>query len=130
VVNNATYFKFAVVRHPWSRLVSAFREKYAVYCQFNRTCFSTRYKVPIALNDESSSSLGNLTLTELLEVLVTMDVQHIDVHFRSSAYLCEIGELPYDFIGGLFIEWCYVALVIVVAFDVIVVVYARLFVFS
>lgn len=96
VINNSEYFKFAIVRHPWNRLVSAFRDKYVLHCNFSRVCFRESYLIPI-----QTSPLDPLTLTELLKTLLTMDTLAINEHFQPASYACETGSIAYDYIGDI-----------------------------
>ena len=38
-------FKFAIVRHPWDRLVSSFRSKYEGQCNYSTACMESRFRV-------------------------------------------------------------------------------------
>ena len=96
VINNSSYFKFAVVRHPWNRLVSAFIDKYHEDCKSHRRCLHSQF----ALNVNTTST-EPFTLTELLEVLIRMQPPSINEHFASAVDLCEMNHMEYDFIGDL-----------------------------
>ncbi len=46
VIDDPSYFKFAIVRHPWSRIVSGFRSKYlGGDSNSSRVVFSKRYAI-------------------------------------------------------------------------------------
>ena len=40
------YFKWAIVRHPWDRLVSSYRSKYEGQCNYSTACMESRFRVP------------------------------------------------------------------------------------
>jgi hypothetical protein len=94
VLSDRSFFKFAIVRHPWNRLVSAFIDKYVMGCRKSRVCFRSRYQMPVSIR-----IVGPLSLTELL--LAVQHIPHfkIDRHFRPTTEICDIGRAPYDFIA-------------------------------
>ncbi len=95
VLNDPSYFKFAVVRHPWNRLVSGFKDKFIDACRRNRTCFSQRFTPGL---DRSLST--EVTLTEFLLALIHSR-SPINKHFLPSSRTCDTTHVPYDFIGDL-----------------------------
>jgi hypothetical protein len=97
VLGDPAYFKFAVVRHPWNRLVSGFRDKYIAQCRLSRVCLSETF-VP-ALNAMPEDE--RVSLTELLLALLHTPANKIDKHFLPSSRTCDIGRTPYDFIGDV-----------------------------
>jgi len=40
------YFKWALVRHPWDRLVSSYRSKYEGQCNYSTACMEAKFRVP------------------------------------------------------------------------------------
>jgi hypothetical protein len=93
VLNDPAFFKFAIVRHPWNRLVSGFLDKYVGVCQKNRDCF--RRYVP----EVSGNIAEPLTLTELLLALQRAPELLINRHFLQATHQCDLGRVPYDFIA-------------------------------
>jgi hypothetical protein len=96
VLNDPAFFKFAVVRHPWSRLVSGFLNKYHYKCHDDRRCFQQNFVSTINTRLHTP-----LTLTELLETLLRMPHPVMNSHFRPSTELCDVGRIPYDFIADV-----------------------------
>ncbi|KAA8494199.1 Carbohydrate sulfotransferase 14 [Porphyridium purpureum] len=93
------YFGFAVVRHPWFRLVSAFRSKYEDVCAYSRDCFKTMWKLP-PLGQRS----GRVTFHEFVQVvhkLAKKDVMLLNEHFLPAYLQCDFDQLSYDFIADL-----------------------------
>eukprot|EP00042_Codosiga_hollandica_P042548 m.392599 g.392599 ORF g.392599 m.392599 type:complete len:263 (+) comp56352_c0_seq14:214-1002(+) len=67
VLNDPDYFKFAIVRHPWGRVISAYRQKYKEVCRSDRTCLALRFKLSaISLREPKKP----LSFHEFLEVRV------------------------------------------------------------
>ena len=96
VLNDPSYFKFAIVRHPWTRIVSGFQNKYIENCGGKRTCFKNRFVSTI----DANLSLP-VTLTEFLLALLQQPIIEMNRHFRPSSHMCDVGRYPYDFIGDL-----------------------------
>jgi hypothetical protein len=97
VLVDPSYFKFAVVRHPWNRFLSAFKSKYIGRCECNRTCLKHEFDVPTL----DTTSSANVTITELLLELLKLPHWKVNKHFRPASQLCDIGRTPYDFIGDI-----------------------------
>eukprot|EP00050_Salpingoeca_kvevrii_P006897 m.292465 g.292465 ORF g.292465 m.292465 type:complete len:262 (+) comp12633_c0_seq1:1572-2357(+) len=95
IINNPRVFKWAIVRHPWQRLVSGFRSKYEGSCNFSRECLAQKWKVPVSRRG------GVVTFHEFVRALSTVPPQHLDGHFRPAFMLCELNRIPYDFIAEL-----------------------------
>eukprot|EP00054_Salpingoeca_dolichothecata_P016785 m.99011 g.99011 ORF g.99011 m.99011 type:complete len:372 (+) comp22148_c0_seq1:69-1184(+) len=99
ILNDQSYFKFAVVRHPWDRLVSAFRSKYEGECHMGRECFQAHFWVPIDITKKEP-----LTFHEFVVALAEkfrQNVNKVNVHFRPQHMLCELDSIPYDYIVDL-----------------------------
>lgn len=95
-VMSKDYFKAAIVRNPWDRLISGYRNKYQHECKLSRKCLHDIYHAPIETSTDSI-----LGLDELLEGLLALNVEDVNPHFAPSTFLCEIGAIPYDFIGDI-----------------------------
>lgn len=95
VAGNASVFRWAVVRHPWRRLVSGFRSKYEGECNFSRRCLRETFRVPVP--DDASP----LSFADFVEALSTQDADRMDPHFRPQHMLCQLHRVPYDFLADL-----------------------------
>jgi hypothetical protein len=95
-LNDPTYFKFTVVRHPWSRLVSGYLNKYVVYCQKDRACFQKKF-----MHEIDASLHEPMSLSELLLTLEHIPGHQINQHFRVSAMICNVRPGLYDFIADM-----------------------------
>jgi hypothetical protein len=93
MINNASVFKFAIVRHPWNRLVSGYLQKYVSWCGKDRKCLR-RYAARINYRLNTT-----VTLTELLLALLHEDHIQLEIHFRPTVHMCDVGRIPYDFIA-------------------------------
>jgi hypothetical protein len=96
VLADPEYFKFTIVRHPWSRLVSGFVNKYLIGCRGDRACFKRHNVEGIDANLTIP-----LTLTELLLTLDHSAHDRMDLHFRPAVEVCDVEHVPYTFIGDL-----------------------------
>ncbi len=96
LLNNRHVFKWAVVRHPWDRIVSAFRSKYEGQCNRNRTCFRNEFALP-TLADGSDP----VQFHEFMESLARLRPSKMDPHFRPAHVLCELNRVAYDYIADL-----------------------------
>lgn len=95
VLNDPAYFKFAVVRHPWKRLVSAYRSKYEGQCNFQRFCMSKEFDLPVGEHSDF------LSFHEFVSALASQDVAEMNSHFRPMVYMCELNRIKYDFVADL-----------------------------
>lgn len=98
-----SYFKFVFVRHPFDRLVSAYRNK------FNNslnTVFPEIYGRQIIRNyrpnaDNASLSTGqNVTFEEFLRFAIDTHPAKQNEHWQVYDYLCSFCAVNYDFIGN------------------------------
>eukprot|EP00050_Salpingoeca_kvevrii_P020830 m.103048 g.103048 ORF g.103048 m.103048 type:complete len:300 (+) comp9040_c0_seq2:547-1446(+) len=96
VLRNPRMFKFAVVRHPWWRLVSAYRSKYEGACAYSRSCLRDNFQL-----DVNVASSDVLSFHEFVEALGRSNPLSLNPHFRPAALLCELDRIPYDFIAEL-----------------------------
>lgn len=99
------YFKFLFVRHPFERLISAFRNKfqqnYSVYFQqrFGRLIVERYREDP----EDSALLRGNdVTFAEFAQYLLdprTLQDGPLNEHWRPMAHLCHPCKVEYDVIG-------------------------------
>jgi hypothetical protein len=106
IYHSQEYFRFAVVCHPWRRLIEAYRDTYLLVCHADRDCFQRLFVRSIAV-DRSSP----LTLLELIQSLLedrqsSAEASQVfrnvnNKHFASISSQCGVGALPYDYIGNI-----------------------------
>jgi hypothetical protein len=96
IINDQEYFKFVIVRHPWNRLVSAYRSKFEGQCQYDHECMKEKFGVPIDMNDPEP-----LTFHKFVQLLMLVPSAQLDKHFRPMHYLCELNHIPYDYVADL-----------------------------
>ncbi len=84
------------MRHPWSRLISGFRNKYHEHCNGSRTCMRDLYGIEINTRTDKL-----LTLDELLFYFLSIPRHEVNEHFRPATDMCEIGDIAYDVVVDL-----------------------------
>ena len=102
-INDPNYFKFAIVRHPWKRVISAFRNKFMSHCRADRHCFATHYQLRGLLSTPQAKNNEPVTFHEFAEVLASHHTKGdlLNAHFRPTATLCEVDNIQYNYIGEL-----------------------------
>jgi hypothetical protein len=98
---HAAYTRFAVVRHPWDRLVSAYRSKYEGACNGSRSCLRSRFKVPLArppLGRGRAAGPGDVSFHDFVLALAKQPPSEMNAHFRPMHLGCELHRYPYSLI--------------------------------
>ncbi|XP_067121617.1 carbohydrate sulfotransferase 11-like isoform X2 [Centruroides vittatus] len=97
------YYKVMFVRHPFDRLVSAFRDK-AEKSRKEKLYFYEKYWDPIMKKYRSSDKLDDNskpTFREFTRYLLETNPSHYDNHWAFYWSRCEPCLVQYDFIGKL-----------------------------
>lgn len=94
-----TFFTFAVVRHPWQRIVSAYRSKYEGRCNFDRACMAQVFGLSVL--PQGVSPKTPLSFHEFVEAVAQVPLHLMDPHFRPQQLLCSLHVIPYSFVGEL-----------------------------
>jgi hypothetical protein len=103
VINDPIYFKFAVVRHPWDRIVSGYRSKYINICRSDRKCLEVRsFSLDLRFSPFGFVlfSFGLWLMQEFLRVFVSRVIQRFDPSCRKSSLILSFQsfkESPYRF---------------------------------
>jgi hypothetical protein len=92
-------FKFAVVRHPWRRLISAYKDKFLGECEGSRQCFRKTYMPTLSASGPSSVTLSEMLLA-MQKAAGPSGEGSVDMHFRQITKRCS-PTFPFDFIGDL-----------------------------
>ena len=87
VLNSTQFQRFAVVRHPWARLVATFHVAVTT-CSHVRACLKDRYHVPL-----DGEVTGNVTLNEMLAALLTLHPSQLHESFAPFSDVCELGTI-------------------------------------
>eukprot|EP00045_Choanoeca_perplexa_P004463 m.38329 g.38329 ORF g.38329 m.38329 type:complete len:194 (+) comp12588_c0_seq19:96-677(+) len=90
VAQDPNFYKFAVVRHPWDRINSAYRSKYEGQCRFDNECFRRVFVPSLEVKD------GIYTFHEVVKALSRIPPIHLDGHFRPQTLTCDLTTFPYD----------------------------------
>lgn len=100
----ANAFKIMFVRHPFERLVSFFEDKtrrsvatgrYFYYKYWNAAMVKYRG----VGNVDTTKDL--ITFEEFVDLLLSIEPSHYDLHWQLYAHRCEPCLVPYDFVGTL-----------------------------
>lgn len=99
----STYYKFLFVRHPFERLVSAYRNKFID--SYNLTLFKEMYGRHIIRKyrhnpDTRSLKTGEgVSFAEFVEFINNSEPEFMDWHWKLYDMLCHPCLIYYDFIG-------------------------------
>lgn len=98
-----TYYKFLFVRHPFERLVSAYRNKFID--SYNLTLFKKLYGRRIIRHfrknpDAKSLRTGEgVSFSEFVNYLFKSDPEYMDQHWKQYDLLCHPCLISYDYVG-------------------------------
>lgn len=94
----ADYFKFAIVRNPWDRMVSCFKDKIRA-ADYNESGFKNGVAIP--LQGFGKSFYGGMTFRAFVEQVCALSDAVADNHFRSQFFqlINAEGELLVNYIG-------------------------------
>eukprot|EP00730_Choanoeca_flexa_P020223 TRINITY_DN9888_c2_g1_i1.p1 TRINITY_DN9888_c2_g1~~TRINITY_DN9888_c2_g1_i1.p1 ORF type:complete len:292 (+),score=4.65 TRINITY_DN9888_c2_g1_i1:68-943(+) len=92
IAQDPNVYKFAVVRHPWDRLNSAFRSKYEGACNYSKACLAVEYQLEEVLKYPNKL----LTFHQFVAAISRTPTLKLNPHFRPQTLLCELTTFPYD----------------------------------
>ncbi|XP_075699617.1 carbohydrate sulfotransferase 8-like [Rhinoderma darwinii] len=92
-----SYTKVMFARHPFQRLVSAYRDK-ILHPQpyYSEVVKSIKFKVRERQNFE-----GDLTFEEFVRFILQQDPKKMDIHWKPMHYICDPCNIQYDIYGKL-----------------------------
>ena len=97
-----TYFKFMTVRHPFDRLVSAYKDKIVASSDsylggLHARRIKKRYRDVNATTRSQPS--GNVTFAEFVRYVLKTKPRHMDPHWRDYGRLCDPCRVHYDYVA-------------------------------
>jgi hypothetical protein len=95
MLRNNKYFKFCIVRNPWSRLTSVYCNKFVTPqpSDFVKDVINTVYQ----RNGLEPNIEKSITFKQFIEYLVTTNDEYLEPHWKPQ-YLF-LGNIKFDFIG-------------------------------
>ena len=103
-VKTQMYFNFIITRHPFERIVSAYRNK--IEKPFNPH-FQREYGAKMlrmsrpGLTEQQYKSGKRVTFKEFVDFVISVKMENLDEHWRSIFKLCNICGVKYDFIADM-----------------------------
>ena len=94
-----TYFKFMVARHPFVRILSAYRSKFEVPNQLFEQIAGEYIKM--RYSPENKPKDYRVTFEEFVHYLVDKDLAEYNSHWKPLTYVCQPCEIHYDYIVKL-----------------------------
>ncbi|KAK8762805.1 hypothetical protein V5799_025926 [Amblyomma americanum] len=100
----ANAFKIMFVRHPFERLVSFFEDKTRRSVSTGRY-FYHKYWNNVMIKYRGVGNVDTtkdlITFEEFVDLLLSTEPKHYDLHWQLYAHRCEPCLVPYDFVGTL-----------------------------
>ncbi len=96
----STYYKFMFVRNPMERLLSAFRNKFGEDVGDYRKRYGPTIVKRYRPGTDDSGKYDDITFEEFVRLLVDMDVNKMDPHWKPMHELCQPCAVHYDFVGS------------------------------
>eukprot|EP00045_Choanoeca_perplexa_P004468 m.38451 g.38451 ORF g.38451 m.38451 type:complete len:298 (+) comp12588_c0_seq49:148-1041(+) len=92
IAEDPSVYKFAVVRHPWDRINSAYRSKYEGACNYSKTCMIQQFQLTTLQKHVGPK----VSFHDFVKAVSDMPVLELNSHFRPQTLLCELTTFPYD----------------------------------
>ncbi|KAA8491881.1 Carbohydrate sulfotransferase 14 [Porphyridium purpureum] len=101
ILFGSEFFKFAFVRDPYTRLVSAYLDKFQ-----NKDASSEEYRLFMAqiyswkyVRDRDIAKEPRPSFRAFVDELLKQKPTRMNLHWMPQSYICGFGDVPYDFIG-------------------------------
>mmetsp|Transcript_7447 Transcript_7447/g.13461 ORF Transcript_7447/g.13461 Transcript_7447/m.13461 type:complete len:343 (-) Transcript_7447:1139-2167(-) len=95
------FFKFTFVRDPYTRLLSAYLDKF-----LNKDTSSEEYRLFVAqiyswkyVRNKDLSSEPKPSFRAFIDELLKQNPSKMNLHWMPQTMVCGFGDLPYDFVG-------------------------------
>ncbi|KAJ1103932.1 hypothetical protein NDU88_001349 [Pleurodeles waltl] len=93
-----SYTKLMFARHPFERLVSAYRDKFLRYRESEYYTKTMAQWIKSTVN-KSKNSTGPVTFLEFVHFVLGENPKNSDIHWRPMSSLCDPCNIHYDIIG-------------------------------
>uniref|UniRef100_A0A7S0ZJ04 Carbohydrate sulfotransferase n=1 Tax=Timspurckia oligopyrenoides TaxID=708627 RepID=A0A7S0ZJ04_9RHOD len=102
ILNDPSWFRFAIVRNPYERHLSAYLNKF-VQKHVSSAEYKLFYKQLTSYNisDEQIEQSNKPTFLEFTQRIASRRPEYMNEHWAPQHYICGFGMIPYDFIGRL-----------------------------
>ncbi|XP_078518135.1 carbohydrate sulfotransferase 8-like [Lissotriton helveticus] len=94
----SSYTKVMFTRHPFERLVSAYRDKFLRNRQ-NKYYIKTMAELIKSKVSKSKNSTGPVTFLEFVHFILDENPKYSDTHWKPMSSLCDPCNIHYDIIG-------------------------------
>ena len=101
ILSSPDFFKFAFVRDPYTRLVSAYLDKF-----WNKDTSSEEYKLFVAqiyswkyVRDKDLAQEPRPSFRAFIDELLKQNPTRMNLHWMPQTFVCGFGDIPYDFLG-------------------------------
>lgn len=109
VLNNGEYFKFTIVRNPFTRVLATYLERFNTCLQQKRRTAGECHMWKKALTRDEAAAKGlkdDMTFQDYLDSLDKYGPQHkpinfLNAHWLPASQVCAMDEIEYDYVGRL-----------------------------
>ena len=98
-IDDPSYFKFTIVRNPWSRLVSAYLDKFVIH---KKTAISSTKLIEDAVYEKAGIPVDrqkSVNFRQFVEYIMAKDENKLNAHWKPQNLFFE--GVNFDFIGKL-----------------------------